>query len=79
MTKTVFQSAALGAALFTLAACDVEQTKEGEAPEISVDEGSLPEYDVDAADVDIDAGTKTETVEVPTLDVDVDEADASEQ
>ena len=60
MKKTIFHGVALGAALFTLAACDVEQTEEGEAPEISVDEGSLPEYDVDTADVDVEEADDSE-------------------
>ena len=76
--RTFITAAAVGIASLGLAACDVEQTEEGEMPEVSVDGGNLPEYDVDAAEVNVDAGTKTETVEVPTLDVDVEEADASE-
>lgn len=63
-------TAALG-----LSACDVEQTEEGELPEVSVEGGNMPEYDVDAADVTV--GVEEETVEVPTLDVEVEEADAS--
>lgn len=52
---------------------DVEQTKEGEMPEVDVKSGTMPEFKADVADVDV--GTKTETIEVPTLSVD--EADAS--
>ena len=62
--------AALGSAALALSACSVEQTEEGDMPE--VEGGALPEYDVDAADVDV--GTETQTVEVPTIDVE--EADA---
>lgn len=54
---------------FGLAACDVDQTEEGEMPEVEVQEGQLPEYDVDAADVDV--GTDTATVTVPDVDVTV--------
>lgn len=57
-----------------LAACDVDQTEEGDAPEVNVEGGDLPEYDVETPDVDVDTGT--ETVEVPTVDVDVDQQDA---
>jgi len=71
MRKT-FTALLLGAASLSLAACDVEQTEEGSMPDIDVEGGNLPEYDVDAADVDV--GTKTETVEVPTISVE--EADA---
>ena len=50
-----------------LAACDVDQTEEGEMPEVSVEGGNMPEYDVETADVDI--GTKEKTVEVPDIDI----------
>jgi len=67
---------ALGLATLGLAACDVQQTEEGEVPDvdISVDEGNLPEYEVDAPE--IKAGTTEMTVEVPVVGVkpgDVDE------
>ena len=66
----------LGTACLGLAACDVEQTEEGDLPEVDVDAegGNVPEFDVDAAEVDV--GTEEQTVEVPTLDVE--EADASQ-
>ena len=78
-------SFALAALALPLAACDVEQTEEGELPE--VEGGNLPEYDVDAADIDvgtteatvetpeIDVTTEEQQVEVPTLDVDPADAD----
>lgn len=50
-----------------LAACDVDQTKEAELPEVEVTGGQMPEFDVETADVDI--GTKKTTVEVPDVDV----------
>ena len=52
---------------FGLAACSVEQTEEGEVPDVDVEGGALPEYDVDAADVDV--GTDTATVTVPDVDI----------
>lgn len=52
---------------FGLAACSVEQTEEGDMPEVEVQDGQLPEYDVDAPDVDV--GTDTTTVVVPDVDV----------
>lgn len=51
----------------SLAACQVSQTEEGEMPEVEVQEGNLPEYDVDAADVKV--GTDTQTVTVPDVDI----------
>lgn len=50
-----------------LAACDVDQTQEGELPEVDVRGGQMPEFDVETADVDI--GTKETTVEVPDVDI----------
>ncbi len=73
--KKIIAVAALGVATLGLAACDVEQTEEGDMPE--VEGGNLPEYDVDAAEVT--AEPTTEEVEVPALDVDVEEADAGEE
>ncbi len=53
-----------------VAACDVDQTREAEAPTVDVDAdaGQLPSYDVDAPEVNV--GTKNVVVEVPTVDVD---------
>ena len=63
---------------FALGACDVDQTKEGEMPEVEVNAsgGQLPEYDVDAPEVKV--GTENKTVEVPTVDVDAPEDDNKE-
>ena len=50
-----------------IAACDVDQTQEGELPDVDVEGGQVPEYDVDAADVDV--GSDTLTVVVPDVDI----------
>lgn len=47
--------------------CDVEQTEEGQAPEVQVEPGDAPEYDVETGEVEV--GTETEEVEVPTVDI----------
>jgi hypothetical protein len=57
----------LFAALVLLVGCEVEQTEEGEMPDVSVEGGNLPEYDVDAPDVDV--STEERTITVPTVDV----------
>lgn len=59
----------IGAAATGLAltACDVEKTEDGEMPEVSVEGGNMPEYDVDAPS--IETGTKTVEMEVPTIDI----------
>lgn len=74
MNKAILKSVALVGALgavFTLGACSVDKTQEGEMPEVDVDAtpGQLPEYDVETAEVDV--GTKQATVEVPDVNVDV--------
>lgn len=51
----------------SLGACAVEQTEEGELPEVNVEGGNVPEYDVDTAT--IDAQTETTTIAVPDVDV----------
>lgn len=58
-----------------LAACDVDQTQEGEMPDVNVEGGQLPEFDVETADVDV--GTKETTVEVPDVDVTMPDAQGS--
>lgn len=55
-----------------LGGCDVEQTEEGEVPDVEVEGGNVPEYDVDAADVDVTTDTQT----VVTPDVDINDPDA---
>ena len=62
---------ALASTCLALAGCDVDQTKEGELPDVDVNTsgGQLPEYNVEGPDVNI--GTENKTVEVPTVDVDV--------
>ncbi|PQV47433.1 hypothetical protein CLV33_107221 [Jejuia pallidilutea] len=51
------------------ASCDFEQKKKAELPEVDMDveveEGQLPTFDVDWADVNV--GTKTKTLEIPKV------------
>ena len=49
--------------------CDVDQTEEGELPEVDVKEGNMPEYDVDGPEVEVK--TEKKQVEVPDVDVDM--------
>jgi hypothetical protein len=50
-------------------ACRVRQTQEGEMPDVDVktEGGKVPEYDVDAADVDVK--TEKREVDVPVVTV----------
>ncbi len=54
-------------------ACEVNQTKEAEAPDVDVNAsgGQLPEFDVDAKEVVV--GTTEENVSVPDVDVETKE------
>lgn len=69
--KKQWMSFILLLALLTVFAtgCRVRQTEEGDMPDVDVsaEGGKLPEYDVDAADVDV----KTEKREITVPDVDV--------
>ncbi|MGB5812384.1 MAG: hypothetical protein WBG86_17735 [Polyangiales bacterium] len=47
--------------------CEVTQTKEGEMPDVEVEEGQMPAYDVDTAEIDVNMEQKE--VEVPDVDV----------
>ena len=66
--KAAFFAAAI-TSMLALSACDVEQTKEGEMPEVKVtsEGGEMPEYDVQTAEVEM--GTETRTIEVPTAEI----------
>lgn len=56
-----------------LVGCEVEQTQEGEMPEVDMqtESGQMPEYDVDTADVDV--GTEKKQMEVPDVEVETEE------
>lgn len=69
MSKVTFLAAAAFA--LGLSGCDVEQTREAKLPDVDVEGGQAPAYDVDAPDVDV--GTEERTVTVPDADVDVDQ------
>lgn len=65
-------------ASFALISCNVEKEEDGEMPEVKVEgETKLPEYDVDAPDVDVD--TKKMEVEVPDIDVTPADEDTDDQ
>ncbi len=67
MNKSIKVAAVI--ASLGLAACDVDQTREGEAPAIDVDAdaGQLPRYDVEGPEVDVT--TENVVVQVPEVDV----------
>lgn len=55
---------------------DVDQTQDGSLPEVEVTGGELPEYDVEAGDVDV--GTTEVTTTLPTIDIESPEEDRAE-
>jgi hypothetical protein len=55
---------------------DLNQTQDGELPNVEVTGGEMPEYDVEAGDVDV--GTTERTVTVPTIDIESPEEEAVE-
>ena len=68
----------VGASCFAIAACDVDQTKEGNLPDVDVNAtgGELPEFNVEGPTVNV--GTENTVVQTPTVDVDVpDEAEGN--
>lgn len=60
---------ALGAAVFLFGACEVQKVDEAETPEGQVEEGELPDYDVQTPEVDVKSDTDTVVVETPEVDV----------
>ncbi|MGH7447369.1 MAG: hypothetical protein ACREK1_03950 [Longimicrobiales bacterium] len=55
------------ALMLGLAACTVEQTDEGEAPDVDVEAGELPEYEVRPSDIEVNWDTTT----ILTPDIDI--------
>lgn len=67
---------AISGVALALTACDVNKTQDGEMPDVDVEGGNMPEYEVtqteegEMPDVDVDGGELPE-YEVDTADVDV--------
>lgn len=55
---------------------DVDQTQEGSLPEVEVSGGELPEFDVEAGDVEV--GSTERTVTLPTIDIESPEEERAE-
>lgn len=64
---TLFPAAAFA---FSLTACDIDKTEDGEMPEVKVEgEAKLPKYDVEGPKVTVEK----KTVEIPSIKVDLPE------
>jgi hypothetical protein len=72
MHKKLLLMAALVATV-GVAACTAEVEDKGQAPEIEVKGGEMPEVDVDPARVEV--GTDTQTIITPDVDVTPTEGD----
>jgi hypothetical protein len=59
--------AAMALVALSMAACTAEKTEEGEMPEVNVEGGNAPKYDVDPAQVEV--GKDTSTVVTPDVDI----------
>lgn len=77
MKKITIATVALS--LIFATSCKLDKTQEGELPDVDVDletsveEGQMPAYDVDWADINV--GTRTETVEIPNVVVVMEETE----
>lgn len=69
MNMKIYKMSLFVALALLFASCDLDQKKKTELPEVDMDveveEGQLPTYDVDWADVNV--GTKTKTLEIPKV------------
>ena len=65
--KKRYLLAVLPALAWPFAACDVRQTEEGKAPDVDVEPGRLPEYQVTPPEVDI----QTDTTQIIVPDVNI--------
>ncbi|MGV2829806.1 hypothetical protein [Myxosarcina sp. GI1(2024)] len=77
--------------LFPLTSCRVEQEQAGRLPDVEVEPGRLPEFDIEGPDVNVGVTERRvtvpkvvvvqeeETVEVPYIDVDVPGAERTER
>ena len=70
MSKKIFAVVLASTLAMGTVGCSVQKTEDGEAPEVSVDPGKLPEYDVNAPKVEV----KADTTMVVTPDVDIKKA-----
>ena len=61
----------VGAAVFLLGACEVNQVDEGELPniDVEVEGGEMPEYDVEGPEIDVRSRTDTVIVETPEVEI----------
>lgn len=60
-------------AAFAFGLIDIDQTKETKLPEVAVQGGQAPAFDVDTAKVSV--GSKSEAITVPKVDVGTTETD----
>jgi hypothetical protein len=81
MTKKFIPLVAATLLALPMVACEVHKTQEGEMPDVKVEGGQVPKYDVDPATVevkpkettvtvpDVNVSTKEKTITVPDVNV----------
>lgn len=79
MTKPTIKSliaraaalSAVPAIALSFSSCEVKKTEEGEMPEVKVEGGNLPKYDVDAPEIKVDEKKIDipDSITVPDIDV----------
>lgn len=62
------------AVAFGIYMVDIDQTEDGSLPTVSIEGGSMPEYDTEVGDIEV--GEEDVTVTVPTVDVESPEEDS---
>ena len=76
--KKLVKGLVAGAIGLGIAGCDVDQTKEGEMPDVDVNAtgGQLPEFSVEGPEVNV--GMENKTIQVPTVDVNLPDENEAE-
>jgi hypothetical protein len=71
MNKASISALMFAFSAIALSGCEIEKTEDGEMPDVDVDGGKLPEYDIRGPEVSV--GTKEKTIEVPDVDIEMEE------
>lgn len=71
LQRTLTGLIAVSATAFTFSSCEVKKTQEGEMPEVNVEGGQVPKYDVDAPEVKVEEKEIAipDSITVPDVDI----------
>lgn len=61
----------IAATALTFSSCEVKKTQEGEMPDVKVEGGQIPKYDVETPDVNVEKKTieLPDSITVPDVDI----------